>query len=341
MPLPHQRVIHCMRALSRVMGMACKALLISFILPTPGGGFAAAQTLEVPAKQVRIIVPFAAAGPNDFIARVIAQKLGERWGQPVLVENRPGAGGNIGTIAVAKSAPDGTTLLLHSTALVVNASLYAAPGYDPFRDLVPVTLAATSELIFVGHPTLGPRTMREAAARSRNAAINAGSPGTGTTGHLGIEMFRKMAEADLQVINYKGAAPALQELMGGQITMALTAIPPTVPLIKSGRLAAIAVTGARRVANLPEVPTVSESGYPEYLVDNMYLIMAPAGTPAPVVRMLRDHIAQVLAAPDVRERLAAQSYEPAGGTPQALETRLRDEHGKWARVIKDSGARAE
>ena len=231
--------------------------------------------------------------------------------------------------------------MLHSTAFVVNASLYANPGYDPFRDLVPVTLAAVSELMFVSHPTLGPRSMRDVAARSRVAQINAGSPGTGTTGHLGIEMFRKMADADLQVINYKGAAPALQELMGGQITLALTAIPPTVPLIKAGRLTAIAVTGSKRVATLPDVPTVSESGYPDYLVDNMYIFMAPAGTPATVVRMLRDQIAQVLALPDVQERLAAQGYTTVASTPQALESRLREEHIKWARVIKDSGARAE
>ena len=304
-------------------------------------GQTVAQTLEVPSRQLRIVVPFTAAGPNDFITRLIAQKLGERWGQPVLVDNRPGAGGNIGTIAVAKAAPDGSTLLLHSTAYVVNASLYANPGYDPFRDLVPVTLAAVSELIFVAHPTLGPRNMRDVVTRSRTAQINVGSPGTGTTGHLGIEMFRKQAEADLQVINYKGAAPALQELMGGQITLALAAIPPTVPLIKSGRLTAVAVTGPKRLPILPEVPTVGESGYPDYLVDNMYMFMAPAGTPVATVRLLRDHIAQVLALPEVRERLAAQAFEPVASTPQFLEARIREEHAKWARVIKDSGARPE
>ena len=326
------RSLHLHAALAIVAGC-----VLAFLPPGP----AIAQTLEVPTRQLRIVVPFTAAGPNDFISRLIAQKLGERWGQPVLVDNRPGAGGNIGTIAVAKAAPDGSTLLLHSTAYVVNASLYANPGYDPFRDLVPVTLAAVSELIFVAHPTLGPRTMREVVTRSRGAQINAGSPGTGTTGHLGIEMFRKLAEADLQVINYKGAAPALQELMGGQITLALAAIPPTLPLIKSGRLAALAVTGPKRLPILPEVPTVGESGFPDYLVDNMYMLMAPAGTPAATVRLLRDHIAQVLALPEVRERLAAQAFEPVASTPQFLEARIREEHAKWARVIKDSGARAE
>ena len=325
---------------SRILN-AGRAIVAGCVLAGLQPGPAIAQTLDVPTRQLRIVVPFAAAGPNDFISRLIAQKLGERWGQPVLVDNRPGAGGNIGTIAVAKAAPDGSTLLLHSTAYVVNASLYANPGYDPFRDLVPVTLAAVSELIFVAHPTLGPRNMREVVTRSRGAQINAGSPGTGTTGHLGIEMFRKLAEADLLVINYKGAAPALQELMGGQITLALAAIPPTLPLIKSGRLAALAVTGPKRLPILPEVPTVGESGFPDYLVDNMYMLMAPAGTPAAVVRLLRDHIAQVLALPEVRERLAAQAFEPVASTPQFLEARIREEHAKWARVIKDSGARAE
>ena len=305
------------------------------------GSEAAAQPLEIPAKQLRIVVPFTPGGPNDIIARTIAQKLGERFGQPVLVENRPGAGGNIGTAFAAKAPPDGSTLLLHSTAYVVNPSLYASPGYDPFRDFVPVTLAAVSELIFVAHPSLGARTMRDVAALSKSAPIHAASPGTGTTGHLGIEMFRKMADADLTVVNYKGAAPALQELAGGQIKLAMTAIPSAVALIKSGRLVPLGVTGQKRAAALPDVPTLSESGYPDYLVDNMYVIVAPAGTPPATARLLRDHIAQVLGLADVRERLAAQGFEPVASTPQALDARLREEHAKWARVIKESGARAE
>ena len=317
------------------------AITLCGVLNIGWGSGVAAQPLEIPAKQLRIVVPFTPGGPNDVIARVIAQKLSERFGQPVLVENRPGAGGNIGTAFAAKAPPDGSTVLLHSTAYVVNASLYANPGYDPFRDFVPVTLAAVSELIFVAHPSLGARSMREVAALSKSAPIHAASPGTGTTGHLGIEMFRKMADADLTVVNYKGAAPALQEVVGGQVKLAMTAIPPTVALIKSGRLLPLGVTGQKRAAALPDVPTVAESGYPDYLVDNMYLIVAPAGTPPAVARLLRDHIAQVLSLADVRERLAAQGFEPVASTPQALGTRLREEHTKWARVIKESGARAE
>ena len=326
------RHTHWMHALAI---MLCGTLNIGL------GGAATAQTLEIPAKQLRIVVPFTPGGPNDVIARVIAQKLGERWGQPVLVENRPGAGGNIGTAFVAKAPPDGSTVLLHSTAYVVNASLYASPGYDPFRDFVPVTLAAMSELIFVAHPSLGARDMREVAVLSKSAPVHAASPGTGTTGHLGIEMFRKMADADLTVVNYKGAAPALQEVVGGQVKLALTAIPPAVALIKSGRLVPLGVTGQKRAAALPDVPAVSESGYPDYLVDNMYIIVAPAGTPPATARLLRDHIAQVLSLADVRQRLVAQGFEPVADTPQALEARLREEHTKWARVIKESGARAE
>ena len=332
----HQKFYH--RAASWLRALAitlCGAFNMGY------GGGAPAQALEIPAKQLRIVVPFTPGGPNDVIARVIAQKLSERFGQPVLVENRPGAGGNIGTAFVAKTPPDGSTVLLHSTAYVVNASLYASPGYDPFRDFVPVTLAAVSELIFVAHPSLGTRNMREVAALSKSAPINAASPGTGTTGHLGIEMFRKMADADLTVVNYKGAAPALQEVVGGQVKLAMTAIPPTIALIKSGRLLPLGVTGQKRAAALPDVPTVAESGYPDYLVDNMYVIVAPAGTPPAAARMLRDHIAQVLGMADVRERLTAQGFEPVASTPQALEARLREEHAKWARVIKESGARAE
>lgn len=321
--------------------MRALAITLCCVLGAAWSGSAASQTLEIPAKQLRIIVPFTPGGPNDVIARVIAQKLTERFGQPVLVENRPGAGGNIGTAFVAKAPPDGSTVLLHSTAYVVNASLYANSGYDPFRDFVPVTLAAVSDLIFVAHPSLGVRSMREVPALSKSAPINVASPGTGTTGHLGIEMFRKMADAELAVVNYKGAAPALQEVVGGQVKLAMTAIPPTIALIKSGRLLPLGVSGSKRAAALPDVPTVSESGYPDYLVDNMYVVVAPAGTPPAAARLLRDHIAQVLALVDVRERLAAQGYETVASTPQALDARLRDEHAKWARVIKESGARPE
>ena len=330
----HQKREHKPASRNRLLVFGC-ALALGL------SGAAAAQTLEIPAKQLRIVVPFTPGGPNDVIARAIAQKLSERFGQPVLVENRPGAGGNIGTAFVAKAPPDGSTVLLHSTAFVVNASLYPNPGYDPFRDFVPVTLAAVSALIFVAHPSLGVRTMREMAALSKSAPINAASPGTGTTGHLGIEMFRKLADADLTVINYKGAAPALQEVVGGQVKLAMTAIPPTVALVKSGRLVPLGVTGQKRAAALPEVPTVSESGYPDYLVDNMYVIVAPAGTPPATARLLRDHIAQVLSLAEVRERLAALGFEPVADTPPALDARLREEHAKWARVIKESGARPE
>ena len=332
----HRKFYHCSTSWTHALAITlCGALNVGY------SGATAAQALEIPAKQLRIVVPFTPGGPNDVIARVIAQKLSERFGQPVLVENRPGAGGNIGTAFAAKAPPDGSIVLLHSTAYVVNASLYANPGYDPFREFVPVTLAAVSELIFVAHPSLGARNMREVAALSKSTPINAASPGTGTTGHLGIEMFRKMADADLTVVNYKGAAPALQEVVGGQVKLAMTAIPPAVALVKAGRLVPLGVTGQKRAAALPDVPTVAESGYPDYLVDNMYVIVAPAGTPPATARLLRDHIAQVLGMADVRERLAAQGFEPVAGTPQALEARLREEHAKWARVIKESGARAE
>jgi len=294
-----------------------------------------------PEKPVRMIVSFAAGGPNDFIARVISQKLSDHWGPPVIVDNRPGAGGNIGTEVAAKASPDGYTLTLVSTAFVVNPSLYRKVGYDAFKDFSPVTLAAVSPLIFVAHPSLPAKNIREVVQLAKKTPLNYASPGAGTTGHLGGEMLNAMAGIKILHIPYKGAGPATADLLGGQVKFGLTALPPAVPHVKSGRLTAIAVTTLKRVTILSDVPTVSESGYPGYQVDNMYGILAPAGTPKAVINKLHADIVRVLGMPEVKDRLLAQGFEPLGNTPEEFGRYLKSEAIKWAKVVKESGAKVD
>lgn len=284
---------------------------------------------------------FSAGGPNDVIARIIAQKLTDAWNNNVIVENRPGAGGNIGTQLVARAAADGYTLALVSTAFVVNPSLYAAAGYDALKDFAPVTLAAVSPVIIVAHPSFPVRNIKELMQFAKRNAVNYASPGTGTTGHLGGELFKTIAGINMQHVPYKGAAPAVNDLLGGQVKLGFTAVPPAAPHVKAGRLRAIAVTTAKRTASLPDVPTVSESGFANYEVDNMYGVLAPAGTPRPVIEKLSREISRIVKAPDVKARLEELGFDPVGSDTSAFAQYLRSESDKWAKVVKQSGARVE
>ncbi len=294
-----------------------------------------------PTKPVRIIVPFAAGGPNDFIARVIGQRLTETWGHPVIVDNRAGAGGNIGTQLTAKATPDGYTLALVSTAFVVNPSLFSAPGYDPFKDFEAVTLAAVSPVIIVAHPSFPAHDVRELVQFAKQKPINYASPGTGTTGHLGGELFNSLTGTNMQHVPYKGAGPAVIDLLGASIQLGFVAVPPAAPYIKAGRLKAIAVTTRSRTASLPDVPTVLESGFPGYEVDNMYGVIAPRGTPRAIVIQINRDIARIVQAPDTKLRLTSQGFDPVGNTPDAFEKYLRSESAKWAKVVKQTGARVD
>jgi tripartite-type tricarboxylate transporter receptor subunit TctC len=294
-----------------------------------------------PSKPVRIIVPFPAGGPNDVIARVIAQKLTDAWGTNVIVDNRAGAGGNIGTELVAKAAADGHTLGLVSTAFVVNPSLYASAGYDALKDFAPVTLAAVSPVIIVAHPSLPARDVPELIQLAKKTSLNYASPGAGTTGHLGGELFNTVAGIKMLHVPYKGAAPAVADLLGAQVKLGFTAVPPAAPHVKAAWLRAIAVTTAKRTASLPDVPTVAESGFANYEVDNMYGVIAPAGTPRVVIEQLNREIARIVKAPDVKERLERLGFDPVGNDPEAFGRYLRAESAKWGKVIKQSGARVE
>jgi tripartite-type tricarboxylate transporter receptor subunit TctC len=300
---------------------------------------AGAQTY--PVKPIRMVVAFAPGGPNDVIARIIAQKLTEAWGQPVVIDNRPGAGGNVGTTLVARAAPDGYTLSMPGLHFVVNPSLYEAAGYDAMRDFAPITLAAVSPCIIAAHPSFPAHDVSELVKLAKETNLDFGSPGTGTAGHLAGELLNLVASIKLQQIPYKGAAPVMNDLLGGQIKLSITASPPLTPLVKAGKLRAIAVTTLKRSGALPEVPTVAESGYAGFAADNMYGVVATAGTPRTVVDKLQREIGRIVNLPEIRERLVNQGYDPVADTPEQFAAYLRTEIDKWRKVVKASGAKAD
>ena len=305
---------------------------------------AAAAADVYPAKPVRFVVAFPPGGGTDIIARSIAQKLAERLAQQVVVDNRPGAGGNIGTDIVAKSAPDGYTILMGSAGpLAINASLFKTMPFDPIRDLAPVTLAASTPNVLVVHPSLNAATVKDliALARARPGEINFASSGYGTPAHLAGELFNSMAGVKLVHVPYKGAAPALADLLGGQVQLMFSTMPPALPHVKDGKLRALAVTSAKRSPAAPELPTVDEIALPGFEANTWHGVVVPAGTPAVIVARLNSEIVAILHLPDVVERLSGQGAEALGSTPEEFATYIKSETVKWAKVVRDSGAKAE
>jgi tripartite-type tricarboxylate transporter receptor subunit TctC len=317
-----------------VMKILFFCLMSSVLVP------AAAQ--RYPLKPVRMIVPFPAGGPADLVARLLSVKLAELWGQPLVIENRGGAGGNIGTAAVARSAADGYTVLLTTSVFMCNPSLYKDTGYDPFKDFAPVTVLGISTTIVVRHPSLaGVNSMRDIEQLAKTSPVDFATPGIGTAGHLAGELFKTLAKVDMQAIPFGGAGPAIVAVLSGQVMLGFMAIPSTMPHIKSGKMIPIAVTSPQRIAALPDVPTVAESGYPGFQVDNMYGVLVPRGTPPEVVTKLRQDLVQVLQQPDVKKALATATIDIVADTPEEFARYIRSEYVKWARVVKASGARVE
>ena len=303
-----------------------------------------AEADAYPSKPIRFVVAFPPGGGTDIIARSIAQKLAERLAQQVVVDNRPGAGGNIGTDIVAKSAPDGYTMLMGSAGpLAINASLFATMPFDPVRDLAPVTLAASTPNVLVVHPSLKVQTVKEliALARARPGAINFGSSGHGTPAHLAGELFGSMAGVKLVHVPYKGAAPALSDLLGGQVQIMFSTMPPALPHVRDGKLRALAVTSAKRSPAMPELPTVDEAALPGFEANTWHGVVLPAGAQAAIVERLNREIVAILHLPDVVERLSNQGAEAVGSTPEEFAAYIRSETVKWAKVVRDSGAKAE
>ena len=320
---------------------AALSLAATLAISTP---HAAAAADAYPARPIRFVVAFPPGGGTDIIARSIAQKLAERIAQQVVVDNRPGAGGNIGTDIVAKAAPDGYTMLMGSAGpLAINASLFAKMPFDPVRDLAPVTLAASTPNVLVLHPSLKAATVKEliALARARPGEINFASSGHGTPAHLAGELFNSMAGVKMVHVPYKGAAPALADLLGGQVQLMFSTMPPALPHVKDGKLRALAVTSAKRSPAAPELPTVDEIALPGFEANTWHGVVVPAGTPETIVARLNREIVAILHLPEVVERLSGQGAEPVGSTPQEFAAYIKSEALKWAKVVRDSGAKAE
>ncbi len=296
-----------------------------------------------PGKPMRLIVPFAPGGSNDIVARIIGQKFAEGMGQQVIIDNRGGASGIIGTDLAAKAAPDGYTLLMMSLTLAVNPSLYRKLPYDTAKDLLPVSLVASAPLILVVHPSLQAKSLKDfiALAKAQPGKFNFGSGGPGTTPHLAGEMLKSMAGLQMTHVPYKGGGPALADLVGGQLQLMLENIPSTLPHVKSGRLRVLAISGLVRSSLVPEVPTLDEAGLKGYEIVGWNGLFLPAATPQAVVSRLHAETVKALALPDIKERLAGMGAEGIGSTPAQFAAFVKSEIGKWARVVRDAGLRVE
>jgi tripartite-type tricarboxylate transporter receptor subunit TctC len=296
-----------------------------------------------PSRAVRIIVPVAAGGGTDYSARAIAHKLSTALGQSVVVENRPGASGNIGAEQIARAAPDGYTLGMPITSFPVNPSLYSKLPFDTARDFAPVVLVGTLPLVLVVHPSVPAQNTAALIelARKKPGSINFANSGSGTTAHLAGELFKRMAKIDIVSVNYKGGGPAVTDLLGGQVQMYFATLPSVLPHIQAGKLRALAVTGKGRLAELPEVPTVAESGLPGFEVTAWFGLFAPAGTPEPIIRQLNAEVVKILATAEMQKSLPQHGIVPAGGSPQELGSHLREEIQKWSVVVKDAGIKVE
>ena len=308
------------------------------IVLVPG---ASAQTTTYPTKAVRLIVPFPPGGTTDILARAVAQTLSESWGQQVIVDNHPGAGGNIGSDLVAKAPHDGYTLLMGTVGThAINPSLYAKMPYDHVKDFAPVILVAGVPNVLVVNPSVPAHSVQEliALAKANPGKLNFASSGNGTSIHLSGELFKTMTGTQITHVPYKGSAPALTDLIGGQVQLMFDNLPSSLAFIKAGKLRALAVTSSTRSAALPDVPTLAESGLPGFEASSWFGVLAPAGTPREVVVKLNGAIDAWLSSAQAREKLASQGAVAAGGPPDAFARHIATESDKWAKVVKASGA---
>lgn len=305
------------------------------------GAYALAQ--EYPVKPIRIVVPVPPGGANDTLTRVVAPKLSEQLRQPVVIENRPGGNTTIGTAVVAKAAPDGYTLLMAPSAHTVNATLYSSLPYDPIRDFTPVAGIAAAPLLLAVHPSLPVKSVKEliALARSRPGELNYASPGTGTSGHLAGELFKSVTGLKIVHIPYKGGGPATTDLVGGHVLMMFPTVQAAMSYVTAGKLRALAVTGLKRSALAPELPTMAEAGLPGVEVGSWFAVLGPAGVHRDVVSKLHSELTKVLNLPDVAERLRALGYESFYMPPDQLAAFLKADLAKWTKVVRQAGIRAD
>jgi tripartite-type tricarboxylate transporter receptor subunit TctC len=326
------------------MTLSHKRLTAAVILAL-GALAAAPQSIaqSYPTKPVRLVAPFTAGGPVDITARILAQKLTEQWGQQVIVENRTGASGMIGAEAVAKSPPDGYTLLVNSSIHVIVPSLFPKMGYDPIRDFAPVTVVSSSPLLLVVTPSLPVKNIKEfvALAKARPGELSFASSGSGSSTHLTAELFKTVTGTNMVHVPYKGQSQALTDVISGQVPFMFNSLPPVLEFVKATRLRALGITAAKRFNALPDVPTFAESGYKELVTGSWYAVWAPAKTPEAILTRLNADIVKVINLPDVRNRILELGGEPVGNTPAEFDAFQKAELARWARVVKESGAKAE
>jgi tripartite-type tricarboxylate transporter receptor subunit TctC len=320
-------------------GLGSVAALIFSVLILVGN----ASAQGYPTRSVRLIVPFAAGGPTDVIARIVAQRLSEAWGQQVVTENIPGAGGNTGVAMVAHSPADGYMVLVVSTGFIVNPSMYAKIPYDPVKDFAPITLVAASPNVISVNPDVPAKSMTEliALVKANPGKYSFAQPATGSTPHLAGELFKQKYGLDLVTVPFNGAALAVNSTIGGHTPIAFTALPPAMSNIKDGKLRGLAVLAAQRSPALPDVPTGAEAGVGELASDTLTGIVAPAGTPNEIIERWRGDIVKMVAAPDVKQRLETLGFVPVANTPEEFGERIKVEIARWGKVVHDAKIRAD
>ena len=304
---------------------------------------AAHAAAQYPNRPIRIVTGFAAGATSDAIGRILGQKITDTWNQQVIVDNRPGASGMVGAEIVARSAPDGHTLALVVGAIVVHPSLFAKVPYDPIRDFAPIAMIGRVTTVIAVHPSLPARSVRElvALAKAQPGKLVYGTGGAGSSAHLTAELFKQLAHIDIVHVPYKGGAPAITDLLGGQIPMTFSVLFTALPHIKSGRVIGLAVTSAQRQPVLPQTPTLAESGYPGFDTSDWWALLAPSGTPADIVGRLNAETNRILRLADVRERFAALAIEPLGGTGEHAAQFMQSEMDKWAKVVRQAGLKID
>ena len=303
--------------------------------------FACAQAY--PVKPVRFIVPWPTGGGTDVFARAIGQKLTDSLGQSFIVDNRPGAAGNIGAELTAKSPPDGYTIIMATVTLATNPSMYAKLGFDPIKDLAPITLVAGVPHLLVVNPSIPAASVKEliALAKAKPAQLNYASAGNGSPFHIAAELFKNLASVDIVHVPYKGGGPAVTDVVGGQVHMTFANLVAVLPQVRAGRLRALGITSAKRSQAAPEIPTIAESGLPGYDFTSWFGVLAPAGTPREVISRLNAEIVKILNSPEIKERLSKDGADLVAGSPEEFASYLKAETAKWARVIKAAGIRAD
>ena len=324
----------------KLLALIASVLLVAFHT------VAGAQSSDTfPSKHVRIVVPYPPGGASDIISRLLAERMTPALGQPVVVENKPGAGGNIGADAVAKAAPDGYTLLMGNIGPnAISPGLYKSLAFDPVKDFTTITMVSSVPIVLVVNPNVVPvRNVQEliAYASKANPTLAYASAGSGSSNHLAMELFKSIGKVDLQHVPYKGGGPAMTDLLAGQVGVAFDTLPVVIPHVRAGKLRALAIAGTARTPLLPDVPTVAESGLPTYAASSWGGIMAPAGVPPHVVTRLQQEVVKVLRMPDIKERLASQGIEVVESTPAEFSTFLKAEISKWSGVIKSANVKIE